>query len=69
VIHRDWKTFLRSSANNMLTTPLSDGLRANFANDHCAMERGDSMRVLATINTERPERDVRETSAVRMRIP
>jgi hypothetical protein len=53
----------------MLTTPLFDGPRANFANDHCAMECRDSMRVLATLNTERPERDVRETSAVRMRIP
>ena len=62
VIHRAWKTFLRSSANNMLTTPLSDGPRANFANDHCAMECRDSMRVLATLNTKRPERDVRETS-------
>src|SRR4030095_8379244 len=35
VIHRDWKTLLRSSANNMLTTPLSDELRANFANNDC----------------------------------
>ena len=34
VIHRAEKTFLRSSANNMLTTPLSDELRANFANNH-----------------------------------
>src|ERR1700746_3995890 len=33
VIHRAWKTFLRSSANNMLTTPLPDELRANFANN------------------------------------
>jgi hypothetical protein len=53
----------------MLTTPLSDGLRANFANDHCAMERRDSMRVLATLDTERLERDARETSAVRMGVP
>jgi hypothetical protein len=33
VIHRAWKAFLRSSANNMLTMPLSDELRANFANN------------------------------------
>ena len=69
VIHRAWKMFLRSSANNMLTTPRSDELRANFANNHCAMECRDSMRVLATLNPERPERGSSETSAVRMRVP
>jgi hypothetical protein len=34
VIHCAWKTFLRNSINNMLTTLLSDELRANFANNH-----------------------------------
>src|SRR6266851_1694574 len=34
VIHRDWKTLLRSSANNMLTRPPSDVPRANFADNH-----------------------------------
>jgi hypothetical protein len=67
-LRHEKNAFLRSSANNMLTRPLSDELRANFANDHCAMECRDSMRVLATLNTERPERDSRETSAVRMRV-
>jgi hypothetical protein len=34
VIHRDSKTHLRSSANNMLTRPRYDVPRANFANNH-----------------------------------
>jgi len=33
------------------------------------MECRDSMRVLATLNPEWPERDSRETSAVRVRVP
>lgn len=32
VINRDWKTLLRSSANNMLTRRLYDVPRASFAN-------------------------------------
>jgi hypothetical protein len=35
VIHRDWKTLPRSSANNVLTRPRYDVPRANFANNHC----------------------------------
>jgi hypothetical protein len=35
VIHRVWKTLLRSSANNMLIRPRYDVPRANFANNHC----------------------------------
>jgi sirohydrochlorin ferrochelatase len=35
VIHRDWKTLLQSSANNMLTRPPYDVPRANFAVNHC----------------------------------
>src|SRR5712671_3239913 len=34
VTHHDWKTLLRSSANNMLTRPPYDVPRANFADDH-----------------------------------
>src|SRR6266446_2583023 len=33
VTHHDWKTLLRSSANNMLTRPRYDVPRANFAGD------------------------------------
>jgi hypothetical protein len=33
VIHRDWKTHLRSSASNMLTRPPYDVPRANFADN------------------------------------
>jgi hypothetical protein len=33
VIDRDWKTFLRSSANNTLTRLPSDVPRANFASN------------------------------------
>jgi hypothetical protein len=35
VIHRDWKTLLRSSANNMLIRLPCDGPQANFAVNHC----------------------------------
>ncbi len=44
VIDRDWTTLLRNSANNMLTRPPHDGPRANFANNHCAMESPISLR-------------------------
>lgn len=37
--NRDWKTLLRSSANNMLTRPLYDVPRANFANNASALEQ------------------------------
>jgi hypothetical protein len=33
VIHHDWKTLRRSSANNMLTRPPYDVPRANFADN------------------------------------
>src|SRR5438045_6921628 len=48
VIDRDWKTLLRNSANTMLTSPLYDGPRANFANNHCAIECHDSPLVRQT---------------------
>jgi hypothetical protein len=35
VIHREWKTLLRSSANNMLIRLPCDGPQANFAVNHC----------------------------------
>ena len=37
VTHHDWKTLLRSSANNMLTRPRYDVPRANFADNQSIM--------------------------------
>ena len=34
VIHRDWKTLRRNSANNMLTRPPYDVPPANFVDNH-----------------------------------
>jgi hypothetical protein len=49
VIHRDWKTFLRSSANNMLIRPQHDVPRANFAVDHCLAVRRSLLPVAADL--------------------
>src|SRR6266699_165733 len=62
------KVLLRSNANNSLTTPLSDGLRANFANDHCALECRYSTARSRQSHSEAGQKDARETSAVRMRV-
>jgi hypothetical protein len=47
VIHRDCKTLLRSSANNVLTRPTYDVPRANFANNHCTAVLRDSLLPVA----------------------
>jgi hypothetical protein len=39
VTHRDWRTLLRNSANNMLTRPPYDVPRANFADNPVGFRR------------------------------
>ena len=39
VTHRDWRTLLRNSANNMLTRPPYDVRRANFADNPVGFRR------------------------------